>query len=247
MRPSRWPLILHLCTACQTDCLDFTSNQPPQPVALSRSVTVTTTTTNFLVPFTDLSDSKQYDTAAIQTLSGTHVLVCVPPPSALDRTPSVSHIHGRPLWSRPRRLRVHARRLPKHHKSSSQPTISPQHPRHGRLHRPRLRPRPPSHDWLRCRRGPGHANGTIINTMLTLFLDLRPRVLGICPDILVCRVVHASHRPPNFGTIVSARHHLSPITHHPGSRSRPSPVHVRGLCRNLPNLGQRTQAWSKTT
>lgn len=135
------------------------------------------------------------------------------PPSALDLTPSVSHIHGRPLWSRPRRLRVHARRLPKHHKSSSQPTISHQHPRHGRLHRPRLRPRPPCHHWLRCRRGPGHANRSIINTMLTLFLDLQSRVLRTCPVTLVCRVVHASRRPPNLGT--SSRRiticHPSPI------------------------------------
>lgn len=67
-----WPLILHLCTACLTDCLDFTSNQPLQPLFLSTSVT---TTTNFLDPLTDLAVSKQYDTVVIQTLSDTHVLV----------------------------------------------------------------------------------------------------------------------------------------------------------------------------
>lgn len=163
-------------------------------------------------------------------------------PSALDGTPSVSYIHSRPLWSRPRRLRVHARRLPKHHKSSSQPTISPQHPRHGRLHRPRLRPRPPSHDWLRCRCGPGQAQGTIINTMLTLFLDLRPRVLGSCSDILVCRVVHASHRPPNLGT--SSRRiticHLPPIIPVPASDLVLS--HVHGHRSDLSNLARHTQA-----
>lgn len=138
------------------------------------------------------------------------------PPSALDLTPSVSHIHGRPLWSRPRRLRVHARRLPKHHKSSSQPTISHQHPRHGRLHRPRLRPRPPCHDWLRCRRSPGHANRSIINTMLTLQYFLTCNLVSCVP---VPSPSSAGLSTPLADPQISG-HRLgaSPsVTHHPSS------------------------------
>lgn len=100
----------------------------------------------------------------------------------------------------------------------------PQHPRPG--------PTPPAtstaqtalNDWLRCRCSPGQAHGTIINTMLKLFHDpgscaYNLNTLRSSPIILVvCRVVHASRRPPKSRLLASAQHRLPPVTHHPRSR-----------------------------
>lgn len=145
---------------------------------------------------------------------------------------------------------MHARRLPKHHKSSSQPTISPQHARHGRLHRPRLRPRPPTHDWLSCRCSPGKAHGTIINTMLTLFLDLRrPRVLGISVSNtpsssagLSTPLPDPQISGPRLGASASA-------THHPSSQlplpTWSCPSMFMAHCSNLPYLDRGSvQDWT---
>lgn len=220
MRPSRW--------ATHSASLHGLSDRLPRPdiqptTATSRSLSPSVIITiNSLIPSPTRPTQTHMTRLLFKHRQAQFVLACLPTPSALVRTLSVSHIHGTPLCGAARGgygcTHVDCPNTTK--AARSQPS---QHPRHGRLHRPRLRPRPPSHHWPRCRRSPAHANGTIINTMLTLFLDLRPRVLGICPVILVLPGCTRLSPTPKSRDLVSAHHHLSPITHHPRSRSWPGP------------------------